>query len=170
MGSRSKAPVGAEGGTPIGSGALRREAGVSLLEVMVTMAIASTLVFAALNRDAERGSNLSTGANAVAANLRLARATAIGRGIHVRVSGTSSSARYAMLRLQDGAWVEDRARDIELPAGVTLPSDSSWAVEFDSRGTAVTPGSQLELEMAERGVVRQKVVRVWPSGQVEVGP
>lgn len=133
------------------------------------MAIASILTFTALNRDTTRGANLQSASNAIAANLRLARATAIGRGIHVQVSGTSSSARYATLRLQGGAWVDDRSRDIEIPAGVTLPADTAWTVVFDSRGTAITPGTQLDLEMAERGHTPQKVVRVWPSGQVEVG-
>lgn len=159
-------------GTALGS-----ERGVSLLELLVVLGILALAGSIAISRFDPGPRHLDNAAEAVAANVRVARAFAISRGAHydVRVFDPTNL-RVARLRLQNEAdptspWVLDGTefRFVPLPPNVRFVTTPGRAIEFDSAGAMVggTAPVAVVIEESVHGLTR--TVTIWPSGQVVSG-
>lgn len=156
--------------------ALDSEHGLSLVELLVAIGILGLLVALAVPRLNSRQLDLSTAAQDLVGNLRIARANATGRGAHYRATFSSDS--YSIQRLQDddddGVWDPDGSpSQVDLPDGISLTvQDGDGVVEFNTRGLiepnpgdAVAEIERLTLTDSQDGRTQQ--VEVWPSGQVQ---
>jgi len=145
--------------------------GLSLIEVLVVISIIGILAAIAmpnLNR-----SQLNGATQNLAADLRVARAQATGRGAHFMVElGTTS---YSIQRMDDadgdGEWVPQGGtrQEINLPKGVEIYQGQDAQIEFNTRGLLAAPPNEIAesitivLKDAHNDV---KEIEVWPSGQV----
>lgn len=153
------------------------EQGVSLMEVLVTLAfvgLLSALPLANLNRP---GLKLADALDDLASNIRLARANAISRSTHYLVTINSNS--YSIQRLQDpdgdDVWEPDGAfaeQKFELPAGITISEGVGAQIEFTTRGLLApfsdrTPADVVTIRLSIKGGSQSEAIDVWPSGQVQ---
>jgi len=160
---------------------VRDESGTSILEIVVTLGVVILVVglsALSLNRTF---ADLGTASQGFINDLRQARLYAVTRGVHYRLSWTSTA--YTLIRLQDsdqdGDWDVDGQVDpqtVNLPLGVSMATVGEGgalpqAVEFDTRGMVVPDLDQtlgvvrVAISKTERpsGTVQ---VEIWPSGQV----
>lgn len=157
----------------------REELGTSLADVMVSLGIISILMgvgVLGLDRDSP---DLDAARQSLVSDLRMARMQATLKGVRFRFTIESSSYRIERLVDIDGAdnWQVDSAyspKVVTLPAGYgmasTSTSGSATTAEFDGRGLLV---AQSDGSVGVISIVivddegRQKLVKLWPSGQVE---
>jgi len=160
-------------------GLRKAESGTSLPEVMVTLGVITILMgigVLSLDRDTL---DLDTARQSLVSDLRMARMQATLKGVRFRFTIESSSYRIERLVDIDGAehWRVDSAyspKVVTLPAGYgmasTSTSGSATTAEFDGRGLLV---AQSDGSVGVISIVivddegRQKLVKLWPSGQVE---
>lgn len=154
----------------------KTNAGFTLTELMVTLTIVGLLGALAMSSVDKSALNLSSGAQDLMANLRIARANANGRGVHFRVTmGTSS---YTIQRLKQdnaGNWIVDTAfptQTVKAPRGISFSvTHGDGVIEFDTRGLVVPPAGQTVAEIEAIRISdsiknRAQNLNVWPSGQV----
>ena len=108
-------------------------------------------------------------------SLRGARATATSRGIHVRVSISSTSYTVQRLKLDgSGNWVADSlypAQTFSAPPAISFSTtQGDGIVEFDTRGLVIPPSGQTVASIETLSVLdtrtnTTKSISVWPSGQ-----
>lgn len=154
------------------------EAGLTLLELFVSLAIIGTLGLVAMPNLSNNSLKLDSAVQQFVGELRMARAGASSRGAHFRV--TLAPASYTIQRLQDadanGVWEPDTGfptGSMDLPAHISLSVTSGdGIIEFTSRGLVVPrPGDgvaeieRITLSDTVHGLAEQ--VEVWPSGQVQ---
>ncbi|MGE0684194.1 MAG: GspH/FimT family pseudopilin [Candidatus Binatia bacterium] len=152
----------------------RSQRGMSMIELLVTIAIIAVMgmiALPALNRSVV---DLSAAKQELISRLRLARANATSRGAHFRVTLSSSS--YAIQRLADddgdGLWTPTGASEtVHLPSTVSLAvTDGDGVIEFDSRGLIEPPDADTppEVERMTLSDAHKKtaLLEVYPSGQV----
>ena len=104
----------------------------------------------------------------VIANLRYARSEAITTGTHFAFHWVNTG-EYQIERLQPsgGAWTLDRTvKDIKLPANILLWGTWPQNIEFNTRGTVVTPNYVASLATWDTRRAIFKLALIWPSGQV----
>jgi prepilin-type N-terminal cleavage/methylation domain-containing protein len=156
---------------------LRSTRGLSLLELTVVLGILAVAGSIAISWVDPGPRHLENAAEAVAANVRVARAFAISRGAHYEVRVfDATNLRIARLRLQDEAdptspWVLDGVefRFLPLPPNVRFVTTPGQVIEFDSAGAMVggTAPVAVVIEESVHGLTR--TVTIWPSGQVVSG-
>lgn len=154
-----------------------QEKGLSLVELLVTIAMVSVMGALAIPRLNQSTLNLSTATQTLVGSIRMARADAVSRGTRYRVVlGTNS---YTVQRLQlngDGEWVPASTTEaVELPPGISLSVvDGDGVIEFNTRGLIVPPPDEEVAEIEQVSVHDShdgdtKHLAVWPSGQVLEG-
>lgn len=152
----------------------RSPRGMSILELLVTIAIVAVMgmiALPALNRSVV---DLSAAKQELVGRLRLARANATSRGAHFRVTLSSSS--YTIQRLADGngdgVWTPvGEVETVQLPATISLAvTDGDGVIEFDSRGLIEPPDADTppEVERITLSDIHEKtaLLEIYPSGQV----
>jgi Tfp pilus assembly protein FimT len=148
---------------------VRADAGRSLLELIIVVAMISLILQAGISRMSSAMYGAETSARDLTANLRLCRSQAVGSGYHYRVNVAAGS--YAINRMVPGAgnaWVVDASmptRTVTLPKSVTV-SQGTGSYEFDSRGTTVGATLLSTVRLHDASTGNDVDVKVWPSGQV----
>lgn len=147
-------------------------AGYSVSEVLVTLAVIAIIGAGTLPRSQVARMEIQVAHRMMIANLRVARASAISKSTHFRVSFLDGN-RVQVSRLQQvpagsGSWQEDTSETqvVLLPSATEVSSAAvGRAVEFDSRGLAVNLAAPIQIETRDTFGVT-KSVEIWPSGQV----
>jgi len=160
--------VGAPGPAP---------AGLSVLEVLLALALLGLLLVLVFPRIDPRPLDLLADARDLAANLKVARARAIGRTtryqVFVTVVGTAPGA-YELRRADGSTWTTERT--VTLRPRVRFEGGGPVCAEFDSRGrlvnTLACPVGGEPLTFTLRDVVRNatRQVVVHGAGLVEDRP
>lgn len=151
--------------------------GMSMIELIVTMGIAALMMALALPHINSGTLNLPLVQQNLIGDIRMARASATSRGVHFKVSISSSS--YTVQRLQDtdgdGIWEPDGefpTRTVELPNDISIVDGEGSEIEFTTRGLLAdqedgTPAPIVTISLHDSLYNETKTVKVWPSGQVE---
>jgi prepilin-type N-terminal cleavage/methylation domain-containing protein len=150
------------------------KSGFTLLELLVVIAIIGITSGLSLPYLSADKLDLKVEGQRFMGHLRMARANAVNRGVHYRVS--ISPAAYQIERLEDddedGVWLaEATVVDLPVSAGLTLSSDADGVIEFDTRGFVIPPTGALLaaveiLTLDENASGKATVFEVWPSGQI----
>lgn len=162
-----------------GSQRLAGEQGISIIELLVTIAIVGVVGAIALPHLNRSALNLSSATQHLVGELRIARANATSRGTRYRVTIRTNG--YEIQRLEDrngdGTWSPDPtvpSRRVDLPPGISINVESGdGIIEFDTRGlVASLPDGTAEIEeltLHDTKQGRTEQIQVWPSGQVQEG-
>jgi len=156
--------VGAAGPVP---------AGLSVLEVLLALALLGLLLALVFPRIDPRPLDLLADARDLAANLKVARARAIGRTTRYQVFVTAPGA-YELRRADGSTWTTERT--VTLRPRVRFAGGGPVCAEFDSRGrlvnTLACPTGGVSLTFTLRDVVRNatRQVVVHGAGLVEDRP
>jgi prepilin-type N-terminal cleavage/methylation domain-containing protein len=148
-----------------------RERGFTLIEMVVTFALAAILMGIAVPHLPDRNYGLWTAHTQVIADIRQARADSIVKGDHFEVRIDSSNA-YTVWRLRDpendGNWVPDATprKSRVLPTNVTFTQGVGGSFEFNTRGLMVIPDAADSLRLADSHTAEERTVTIWPSGQI----
>ncbi len=160
---------------------IRSQVGTSLTEVLVTLGIVSTLMGIGVLSLDKGYLDIDTTGQTLVNDLRIARMQATLKGARFRVSMQASS--YKVERLHDpdgdGVWTVNSAypaKNVNLPTEFLMLSVGAAGYGtnaiFDGRGMLVKEDGSAGLTMLTILVVDpdgdQRLVRVWPSGQVEI--
>jgi len=149
----------------------RGRQGFSLLELLGAFAVMSVMAAVAIPQFRSNTHNLWQAHSLMVADLRQARAYALTRGDHFRVTVTSPT-RYELRRYRDddnnGVWTADGTalRVRSLPSGVRITSSGGSAFEYNTRGLMINPNAAAVLTLRDTNTNYDRVIRVYPSGQV----
>lgn len=144
---------------------------MSMIEVLGSMAIVALVTAVAIPRFRSNTYDLWQTHTMLMADLRQARAYALTRGDHFRIT-INNSGRYELRRFRDddndGVWAGDNAplRVRTLPTGVTITSSGGAQFEFNTRGLMINPNNAAVLTLRDSRTNYDRTVRVYPSGQV----
>jgi len=157
-----------DGGTTSGGGRSHRTArGLTVLEMIASMAVLGIMLSIAVPRARPGQFALLNAHTQLLADLRITRADALTKGDHFRLELTGSGS-YQEIRLQlvGTDWVPfATVRDRTLPDGITLSSTGTDQFEFDTRGLLIDSAGATLLELQDQSGHTRRVM-VWPSGQV----
>jgi type II secretory pathway pseudopilin PulG len=149
---------------------------MSAIELLVTIGLIAIMGALALPNLNKSVMNLPVSEEELIAHLRMARASAVSRGVHYRVTLHTNS--YVIQRLQEtapGVWGPDGrwpAQEVQLPPGVSLHvTHGDGIIEFDTRGLIEppSPGDPPEIEkltIADSREGGSKKIEIYPSGQI----
>ena len=142
---------------------MRKDRGYTLIELMVTMVIATVIMGTAAFNFKELGSPVNDGAIQLAGLLRKARAKALASTLAYTISARSSTEVMAEFSTNcAAARTEDVALALALPSGASL-SDTSWSICFSSRGLS---NDSADIEIREGASAR--TVQVTLGGGVRI--
>ena len=145
------------------------EQGFTLLELMVAVALFSIITAVALPTFGSNPYALWTAQQQLLGDLRMTRSDALTKGDHFRFDVKSAST-YEEHRMQlvGTQWLprDPAVRTGTLPSGVTFTSGVGSQFEFNTRGLMLNPGAATTLTLADSRTGHNRVVTVWPSGQV----
>lgn len=151
---------------------LRRDAGNSLVETLITISIIGVVIASGMPRFDPRRQDINTALATLLGDFRYARARAITGGTHFSIKMNSSTQYQVQRHTQSGStWpVASVAQTVTLPNSLQLFVFPS-TIEFNTRGLMVTesaPGVSSEIFVYLNDVVGGKSHRfsVWPSGQI----
>lgn len=153
---------------------LRRDAGHTLIETLVTLGILGVMVASGLPKWDPRRQDINTARQMVLGDYRYARARAITTGVHFSVKITNSQQYQVQRHVQnaDGSWsVAGVVRTVNLPSNLVIGSFPD-TLEFNTRGLMITlppsgPASQLYVNLVDQaGTAKAHQFSVWPSGQI----
>jgi len=154
--------------------------GYSLVEIVVAIAIFGIIARTAIPHLDARRMRVLAAQQAVAANLRLARAKAITKSMHYRVDFTSANQMTIAPMVQnalDGTWSPDtaNAEAVLLPGNTQFASGSQCTapctpvigtnIEFNSRGVALNLAAKEQITLID-DFGKSKALEAWPSGQI----
>jgi type II secretory pathway pseudopilin PulG len=156
-----------------------RDTGLSVIELLVAIALIGVMGALAIPRLNQSVLNLSSTTQNLVGNIRMARANAVSRGAHYRITLSANSYSIERLSLDaDGNWVPDpgySSEDWDLPSGISLNVTSGdGIIEFDTRGLIVPPPDEEASEIEQVTIHDSldgdnKYLEIWPSGQVLEG-
>ena len=153
-----------------------RDSGMTLMELIVSLGIASVLTAITIPQVNSSIINLSSARDYLLTDIRLARGNATGRGAHFRVTLASHS--YVIQRLQDGdgngIWDPNSAfppQTVQLPSTITITEGVGKKIEFTTRGLLTfqpdgTPPPVIAIALKDSKDNRTVDLSVYPSGQV----
>jgi prepilin-type N-terminal cleavage/methylation domain-containing protein len=160
---------------PLGHESIRRrgraDSGFSLIELLGAIALLAVMAGVAVPQLRSNTQDLWQAHTLLLGDLRQARAYALTRGDHFRVTLTSAT-EYEVRRLRDpdrdSVWTPDAEplRLRELPAGVTITSSGGSTFEFNTRGLMISPDQAAVLDLTDAQTGSDRRITVWPSGQV----
>ena len=153
--------------------AYNRERGLSLIELVATMALMAVVLGTAMPSMTKQPYALWNSQTTLIGDLRQARAESITRGDHFRVDITGAGT-YTVSRMQlnaDGTWTPrvPAWRTRTLPSGIEFVTGSGLGFEFNTRGLMVNPSWAATLVMFDYSKSLTRWVTIWPSGQVAPG-
>ena len=145
--------------------------GYSVLEVMVTLCIAATLIAIAMPMWRANRMNILTARLMVLANLRIARANAITKSLHYQVSFPDTGHVTLAGMLQNpagsGTWVVDttKVQTSALPKQTQVSAAAlTTTVQFNTRGMVTNATTLTTIQLTD-SFGNTKSLQVWPSGQ-----
>ena len=154
------------------------QAGLTLLELLVGLAIVGTIGAMAIPNLRSNSLDLSSAVQQFVGELRIARARATNSGAHFRITLADTS--YTIQRLQDddddGVWEPDSsfpAGSIDLPTNISMSvTDGDGIIEFTSRGLLEPrPGDEVaeieKITISDAASGHTEKLEVWPSGQIQ---
>ena len=153
-------------------------AGFTVMELLVAVAMIGVMVMLAAPRVNRKSMSLSLASEEFQGNLRTARANAMRRGAHFRVTITGTQT-YTLQRMSDpdgdGLWTVDATyptQTVTIPPSVSIGAAAvSQKIEFNTRGmlngtvAGVAP-TVVYIPLTVTGG-STKTIEIWPSGQVE---
>jgi prepilin-type N-terminal cleavage/methylation domain-containing protein len=151
---------------------LGNQKGISLIEIVATLAIAGVMATVAVPALSGRLIALSSATDSLAGVLKVARANSASRGAHFQVTIDTNSATTERLQASGGSWVPTGDQQyVEFPTPAYVSSGSVTVIEFDTRGLIVppSPGTPAALEtivLTDASTGNTKTLQIWPSGQV----
>jgi prepilin-type N-terminal cleavage/methylation domain-containing protein len=143
--------------------------GYTMIEALVSMAIAGVLIGSALPHVDTRREAINTAVNAVIADLRYARSRSITTGTHHALELTDAGTYEVQRLTQDaiGLWVVDSvAKTNAFPDHVTLELSQPVTLEFNTRGMMISSTGTLTLSFTDTQFGATHQVSIWPSGQI----
>jgi prepilin-type N-terminal cleavage/methylation domain-containing protein len=147
------------------------ERGFTLIEMVVTFALAAILMGIAVPHLPDRNYGLWTAHTQVIADIRQARADSIVKGDHFEVR-IEDDQHYSVWRLRDpefdGTWVADPqpVRSRVLPDNVRFTEGVGASFAFNTRGLMVIPEAADSLRLQDTHNGQERTVTIWPSGQI----
>ena len=149
-----------------------------ILEVAVGFGIVALVAALLVPTVSSRALTLPTATRNLVEHLRLARAGAASRGVHVRV--TLQANGYVIEQLEDkdkdGVWQPDSTISvwrISLPPTVTIRTVGETVVEFDARGLITGVAEELDtslltVKIFDSQTEEAEVIEILPSGSVRL--
>lgn len=160
--------VGDAGSSLRRSRAYARERGLTLIELIASMAIFGIVLAVAIPQFPRNAFALWGAQTQLLADLRKARGDALTKGDHFRLQ-VDDSTHYSVFRMQltAGVWSNTGTAVVAraLPNGVTFVAGVGANFEFNTRGLMVNPSAAQTLDMADTAGHHHDIT-VWPSGQV----
>jgi prepilin-type N-terminal cleavage/methylation domain-containing protein len=145
-----------------------RERGLTLIELIASMAIFGVVLAVAVPQFPRNAFALWGAQTQLLADLRRARGDALTKGDHFRLQ-VDDATHYSVYRmsLAGGIWSPTGAAVVAraLPNGVTFVAGTGATFEFNTRGLMVNPSAAQTLDMADT-TGHHHDITVWPSGQV----
>ena len=147
--------------------------GKSLIDVLATLSIIAVLTAITLPLWNPNRLNILTARRIVVANLRLARANAITKSLHYRVSFTSDMLHVTLSGMYEnpvgsGTWAVDstKVQTTTLPRSTQVSSSSvGITVEFNTHGMVANTTALTQLSVTD-SFGNTKSLQLWPSGQI----
>lgn len=150
----------------------RRNAGSTLVESLITIAIIGVIIASGMPRFDPRRQDINTALATLLGDFRYTRARAITSGTHFSIKMTSATQYQVQRHSQSGStWpVASVPQTVKLPSTMQLFVFPD-TIEFNTRGLMVTesaPGVSNEIFVYLNDTVGGKSHRfsVWPSGQI----
>jgi Tfp pilus assembly protein FimT len=149
-------------------------AGITLIELAVTLSLMFIIVGTAIPMLDPGRLHVNAAQRLVIANIRLARAAAITKGVHYQVSfPLNDNTRFSVIRMKEnpagsGTWVTDntQVQTNPLPSKTNLANNlAGTTIEFNTRGFAVNVTAVEQIDLQDK-YGATKSLQVWPSGQV----
>lgn len=145
-----------------------RERGLTLIELLASMAIFGVVLAVAIPQFPRNAFALWGAQTQLLADLRKARGDALTKGDHFRLQ-VDTATTYSVYRmsLAGGVWSPTGSPTVSraLPSGVTFVAGVGANFEFNTRGLMVNPSAAQTLDMADADGHHHDIT-VWPSGQV----
>lgn len=148
---------------------LRKQAGYTLIELLVGVAIFGVLAAAGLPHIDTRRQDIQTASKQVIADYRWTRTRAITSGTHFAVNWTSNQT-YEVQRMKqavDGTWsVDTVVKRVELPEHIATSWFWPTTHEFNTRGMMISTTYTMWQLLWDSKFSAYHMLSVWPSGQV----
>ncbi len=144
--------------------------GYSIIELLVTVSILGIVTLAGIPHVDSRREDINTVAQRLVSDLRYARGRSITSGDHFAVEFEGDGYEIQRLTLSGQNWVFDTVvRTGEIPEFLTLSFDGQVdRVEFNTRGMAVSTDEPLWPTIADSAHGANRVLAIWPSGQIHL--
>lgn len=154
---------------------LKKTAGFTLIELIITMVILAILATVAIPGFGNliEGNRLVSGTNLMASSIKFARTEAIKRGGSVTFSTDAGLATGWCVHIGDatGDCANDQIRGFESPGSLTFNPSGSFDLVFDRRGFLIPQTAQtLDIypDGCTSGDTSFRRIRVSPIGRTEI--